>query len=129
MLFSSPPKVPVSEQIEHTIARHGNWIRSGGTEGERANFVGVDLSYRSLRGTNLAAANLQGAVMIGTDISGALLAAANLRGANLFRADLRGADLRGADLLDTDMRHARLTGCRKGTLPGTGLFTLLQEAS
>jgi uncharacterized protein YjbI with pentapeptide repeats len=122
------PKVPMTERINQKITRHLEWIQSAGQHGERADFTGADLSYRSLRGLNLAAATLGGAILIGTDLSGSLLAAANLRGAVLIRADLRGADLRGADLMDADMRLVKLTGCKKGALPGTGLFTLLKEA-
>ena len=84
-----------SNEITEMLAAHSLWFASGGTFGECANLVEVDL-----QNADLASANLQNAD----------LANANLRGANLANADLRDADLRGANLRDANLRNANLRG-------------------
>ncbi|MCH8038380.1 MAG: pentapeptide repeat-containing protein, partial [Proteobacteria bacterium] len=114
--------------LREQLRLHETWVTSGARQGQRADFIGLDLSGRDLSGAMLAAAGFEAATLVGANLSRTMLAAANLRGANLLRANLSGADLRGADLMDTNMRDADFTNCKKGQLPGTALITLLQQA-
>ena len=114
--------------LTEILCSHAQWLRSGGTEGARANLCGANLHAADLRTANLRGADLGGVDLNGAklrradlgraDLSEANLCRANLRGANLRgadlnyanlrRADLRGADLRFADLRDADLRGAKL---------------------
>ena len=71
------------EQLDKILDNHKLWLKTNGTEGERANLRDADLSSANLSDADLRSANL----------SSANLHYANLRSANLSDADLRYADL------------------------------------
>ena len=75
-------------ELDKIIDNHKKWLKSNGTEGERA-----DLRYADLRYANLRYADLRSA-----DLRSANLSSADLSYANLRSADLRSADLSSADL-------------------------------
>lgn len=91
------------DDLPGVLARHREWVRSGGGKGERAYLTGANLARADLTGanltvTNLARANLTGANLTVTDLTGANLTGANLAGADLTGANLAWASLAGADL-------------------------------
>jgi uncharacterized protein YjbI with pentapeptide repeats len=132
---------PTPEKLEEILEKHGQWLESGGSRGEkcilrgarlrgtdlvkadlrRADFSAADLTGAVLRGANLAEADLSEAYLSGTDLSsaclseaylsGAYLSMANLRSADLSRADLSGASLIEADLHSADLNEADLSEC------------------
>jgi len=85
------------EEMEEILTLHSKWVKSEGTEGQKAN----------LRRTNL--------ILDEIDFREANLRVAHLNHSSLFKADFRGADLSGADLretnlIDVDFRRAILRG-------------------
>ena len=82
-----------SDEFQHVLHDHAQWIKSFSKSGKRADLSGADLS-----GADLSGANLRGADLSETDLRVADLRVADLRGANLRGADLSGADLSGAYL-------------------------------
>ena len=108
-----------SDELQHVLHEHAQWIKSEGKSGKRANLswsdlCGANLSGIVLRGAVLRGAVLRGIVLGGADLRESDLSGADLRGANLTGADLRGADLswsdlRGADLSESDLRGADLS--------------------
>ena len=91
------------EQLAHTLAEHGKWLRGDG--GAHADLTGANLS-----GANLRHAILRGADLTGADLTNAVLTGANLTGATLTGATLTGAVLRGADLRYAILTNADLRG-------------------
>ncbi len=81
-----------ADAVAGVLDAHGQWLRTAGREGKRAD----------LRGRSLA----------GMDLSGVDLREAELRDVELRGADLRHADLRGANLRHGDLRESRLEGAR-----------------
>ena len=114
---------PSAEVLDRRLAEHARWVESGGAEGVRGDFSGLDLSGRDFSGALLAAVRFAGAVLAGCRFRGALLSAAEMTGANLVDADFTGADLRAADLAGANLRGATLQDAVIGELPGTGLET------
>lgn len=108
------------QDLQAIIAKHKQWLNSGGGAGEQANLAGANLMNVQLLGANLERANLEKANLSGAQLKGAVLNGANLKGANLTRADLApafvsDADLTaallvGADLSGSDLSHSNLTG-------------------
>ena len=87
-----------SDELQHVLHEHAQWIKSEGKSGKRADLRGADLSWADLTGAVLRGADLTGADLRGADLSWADLTGADLRGADLSWADLTGAVLRGDDL-------------------------------
>lgn len=112
-----------SAALEQMLKQHECWIRSGGTQGRRADLSNCDLSGLDLSGRNLAFADFRGAKLAGTRLDGAWLMAAVFHHANMSRARLAAADLRGADFRDAHQRDIDLTDSRTGSLPGIDLAT------
>ena len=100
-----------SDELQHVLHEHAQWIKSEGKSGKRAN-----LSWSDLCGANLSVADLTGA-----DLRGAVL-----RGSVLSEADLRGSDLRGADLRESVLSGIVLSGAEGAfvtiTCPSDGAF-------
>lgn len=104
-----------SDELQHVLHEHAQWIKSEGKSGKRANLswsdlCGANLSVADLTGADLRGAVLRGSVLSEADLRGANLSGADLRGANLSWSDLRGADLRGSDLRGADLRESVLSG-------------------
>jgi hypothetical protein len=80
------------------------WVISpgAGSELERVDLRGAELTHLAIRRLCLAHSNLEGANLRGADLAGATLADVNLR-----QADLRGTNLTGADLTGSDLTGAR----------------------
>jgi uncharacterized protein YjbI with pentapeptide repeats len=111
----------MTDNLEETLVRHGEWLNSGGTAGKRA-----DLSGQDLRLSELAGARLDHALLRATNLERADLAGASLQGADLRRALLGYANLDGAQLQQADLSHAAAPGAR---LRGANLGgALLNEA-
>lgn len=96
------------EELQETIEAHQDWLSSGGKEGIRADFSGMDLSGQDLsdvdfRRAIFTATNLSDADLTDANLSEAWLEESNLRGADLTRTDFSHANLKGADLQDADM--------------------------
>ncbi|MCJ7772232.1 MAG: pentapeptide repeat-containing protein [Desulfobacterales bacterium] len=96
--------------LEEILALHAKWLKSSGSEGEKADLVGMDLSFAQLRGVNLKKATLKMTKFGGAD----------LRNANFYGADLTGASFEGADLSTATIAYANLYGAdlRKAKLLG-----------
>lgn len=100
-----------SDELQHVLHEHVQWIKFEGKSGKRADLREADLSeadlrwadlrWADLRGANLRWANLRGADLRGADLSGADLSEANLSGANLSGANIREADLSWANLRES----------------------------
>lgn len=95
--------------ISKALKLHSLWIRSGGSEGERADLQRAFLVDADLTGADLERASMEGAVLCGANLRDAVFIDANLYGVRLQDADLRGADLRDANLSEADLRGADLT--------------------
>ena len=111
--------------LRSILAKHKQWLDSGGQAGAQANLSGANLTNAPLVGANLERANLEKANLSGAQLKGAVLNGANLKGANLTHADLAptfvseadlsnaflvGADLSGADLSKSNLTGAMLVG-------------------
>ncbi len=126
---AAPVRVPDAATIQSMSARHRQWVETGGSDGTRAVFRGLDLTRADLSGQQLShadfskvrlrAASLKQADLEDADLTGADLTAAELRGADLRRAALRDCNLRDANLADADLSGAR--GLLAGQLGGTNL--------
>jgi hypothetical protein len=95
------------KKLNAILAAHGLWVRSDGSEGERANLeraylTGANLEDANLERAYLTGANLEGANLTGANLEDANLEGANLKGANLERAYLEDANLTGANLEDAN---------------------------
>ncbi len=92
------------EELDRVLATHKLWLKSGGSEGKRADLRDADLQREFLHGMSLQRANL-----CGTDLQGAYLRRADLWEANLQKANLKGANLQWANLkgaeFDTSIRN------------------------
>ena len=66
-----------ADDLKKVLAAHELWLKSNGSQGERA-----DLSYADLRGADLSGAYLDGADLIGADLTNANLIGADLTNAN-----------------------------------------------
>jgi hypothetical protein len=91
----------VADDIGAAIAvlNRGSVIGPGtGSELERVDLRGAELTGLAIPRLCLAHSNLEGADLRDADLAGATVADVNLRGADLRGANLDGADLTGADL-------------------------------
>jgi len=87
----------------------GSMIEPGaGSELERVDLRGADLTGFAIPRVCFAGANLEGVVLRNANLTGATLTGTLLRD-----ADLRGADLTGADLTDADLTGARTDGATR----------------
>lgn len=84
--------------ISKILKSHIEWVRSDGSEGEKANLAGSYLAEAYLERAYLDRANLAGANLKGANLAGANLERTDLAGANLERAYLERTDLEGANL-------------------------------
>jgi len=111
--------VRTKRELTQILLDHRKWNWTDGTEGQRANLSGVDLTEADLGRAGLNEANLSGANLRGADLlranlrkanlSGASLSFATLSFANLSEANLSGANLQEAFLVKTCLHGANLT--------------------
>lgn len=99
------------DELDRILRLHEAWIRSGGTNGARADLSNTDLSGENLVGVNLVRANLSDADLRRADLreiklNRAVLTRAKLSSASLSHSDLSVADLRGAIICYADLQHA-----------------------
>jgi len=99
-----------TKTLNEILALHAKWLESNGSEGERANLVGMDLSFARLRGVNLKNATLQMTKFGGADLRNANFHGADLTGASFEGADLSVATIAYAKLFGADLRKAKLVG-------------------
>lgn len=115
----TPEAVAKATAIKTALARHQDWVLSGGKDGAQAKLIGDDL--RPLEGNLanrvLATLDMTGSLAIGLDFSGSHLQAAKFDGADLRDADFTGADLRGASFRGAKLAHARFDRANLGSLP------------
>jgi len=112
------------EEFRDILRNHGQWLKSKGRDGKRADLANANLGERYLSGTNFQKANLRGASLRAADLCGAILRGADLRdtdfrGANLRWVDIRqvpvtGAKFQGADLYGADVRGTILEQAPRG---------------
>jgi len=93
--------------LDAILEEHALWVKSGGTQGKRANLEGEDLSGRTL-----AEAPLTNASLRRCDLSGSDFTKAELHGADLRHAEIIGGQMKEANLAVARLRHAHLRGCR-----------------
>ena len=91
-------------ELKEILKLHTQWLKTNGSEGQKA-----DLSDADLWGADLSEANLMNANLMGADLSYANLSDADLSEANLSYAHLMNANLRSANLRYANLRHANLT--------------------
>lgn len=107
-LVGTAPGLGPADDVTAAIAApgRGGMIEPGaGSELERVDLRGADLTGLAVPRVCFAGANLEGGVPRNADLAGATLTGTLLRD-----ADLRGADLTGADLTDADLTGARTDG-------------------
>jgi uncharacterized protein YjbI with pentapeptide repeats len=105
--------------LEIILEQHGDWVKSNGRSGQRA-----DLSRLNLEGADLTDTNLQGALLNETVLKGADLLLTDLQGASLLQSNLAGANMLGARLREANLQGATLegaTGLLAAELAGTNL--------
>jgi hypothetical protein len=120
--------------LDMILREHGEWVKSEGSSGKRADLSEADLENANLRGANLSGADLRDAKLGGAELSGAQLGGrqltiwssieenfavrhvkwtkpgANLSGADLSSASLTNADMSATNLTKADLEDANLTG-------------------
>ncbi len=96
------------KNLNEILALHAKWLESNGSEGERANLVGMDFSFAQLRGINLKKATLQMTKFGGADLRNATFYGADLTGASFEGADLSVAMIAYANLYGADLKKAKL---------------------
>ena len=105
----SAEKVARAEQLKAMVDVHYQWIRTGGREGQPANFDGEDLrplqSY--LAGRHLTGLTARNAIAIGVSFAGCQLQGARFEGADLRDADFSDSDVRAASFRGARLTHAR----------------------
>jgi len=105
-------------KLRDIIVKHGEWVKTNGKKGKRADLSKMDLSGESLQKVNLLAADLSFTVLKGANLSkseflmtdfsfadlrGAVLARADLRGVKMMRANLTGATMVGVVLSEVSI--------------------------
>ena len=116
--MSKPPGDAATSQktdldtIARMRAQHARWLESGGAEGARADFSGMELADVRFPGADLRRARFADANLFRADFAGADLSEADFTGANLNRADLAGATLQRAVLDKADLSDAALGDAR-----------------
>ena len=70
-----------SDELQHVLHEHAQWIKSEGKSGKRANLRGSDLCGANLSGSDLRGADLRESVLSGAVLRGAVLSGAVLSGA------------------------------------------------
>jgi|GEM_PF-3545996 len=95
------------DTLKDDIDMHALWLQSGGRQGRRANFSGMNLQGIDLRDCYLPEANFR---------------TANLRGANLSGADLQGADFSQSVVENANFMNAKLEGSNFARCAGTGIY-------
>lgn len=105
----SAEQVARAEQLKAMVDVHYQWIRTGGREGQPANFDGEDLrplqSY--LAGRHLTGLTARNAIAIGVSFAGCQLQGARFEGADLRDADFSDSDIRAASFRGARLTHAR----------------------
>jgi uncharacterized protein YjbI with pentapeptide repeats len=105
----SAERVARAEQLKTMVDTHYQWIRTGGREGQPANFDGEDLrplqSY--LAGRHLTGLTARNAIAIGVSFAGCQLQGARFEGADLRDADFSETDVRAASFRSARLTHAR----------------------
>ncbi len=107
----SAERVARAEQLKTMVDVHYTWIRTGGREGQPANFDGEDLrplqSY--LAGRHLTGLTARNAIAIGVSFAGCQLQGARFEGADLRDADFSESDVRAASFRGARLTHARFS--------------------
>ena len=78
-----------SDELQHVLQEHAQWIKSEGKFGKQA-----DLRFSDLRGCDLRFSDLRDSDLQRSDLRGCDLRGYNLQGYNLQGCDLRDSDLR-----------------------------------
>ena len=107
----------LQEQTNRAISRHEEWLISGGSAGERADFNAQDLSSIDFSNRKLNGSVFRGTILTGANFRSAVLVMANFSGAILRNSKFEGADLTGATLFDADLNSALLQGITVGPVP------------
>ena len=97
-------------ELKEILKLHNQWLKTNGSEGQKADLSDADLWGADLSEANLMNANLMGADLSYAHLMNANLRSANLRYANLSEANLRNANLSEANLRNADLRNANLIG-------------------
>jgi uncharacterized protein YjbI with pentapeptide repeats len=107
----SAERVARAEELKAMVDVHYQWIRTGGREGQPANFDGEDLrplqSY--LAGRHLTGLTARNAIAIGVSFAGCQLQGARFEGADLRDADFSESDVRAASFRSARLTHARFS--------------------
>lgn len=69
--------------------------------------MGIDLSYRDLRGVDFSRSRMDGACLRGCDLRGAIFDETDLIHVDLRNTNLQNTDFRNADLSRADLRSAK----------------------
>lgn len=99
------------EDLREIISSHNRWLRSGGTEGERANLEGAFIGGVELNGVDFRNANMKNVNFELTSLDGARFSLAELSGARFYKSSLFGAKfirtiLSGARLIESNLATA-----------------------
>ena len=92
------------EPLDELLRKHGEWVGSGGSKGERLNLSGYDLrNLPNLKRACLTMLKAERATFVTVDMTGGQLQAAelnhaDLRSANFTEIDARGLQAKGAKL-------------------------------
>jgi uncharacterized protein YjbI with pentapeptide repeats len=118
VLDVTPEAAAKAEMLKAALARHQDWIASGGKKGTQAKFAGLDLRplAGSLSNRVLSALEIPNCIAIGVDFSASHLQAAKFDGADLRDANFSGADLRGVSFRGAKLTHARFDQVNLGDL-------------
>ena len=95
------------EQLIGTIGKNGRRLNMMGSDLEKFDFSGLDLTQADFRFSNLEKANFRGATLRGADLS-----FSNLEGASFADADLYEANLNFCSLEDVDLSGANVEGAK-----------------
>ncbi|HTW36528.1 MAG TPA: pentapeptide repeat-containing protein [Rhizomicrobium sp.] len=107
----STERVARAEQLKAMVDVHYQWIRTGGREGQPANFDGEDLRplQSFLAGRHLTGLTARNAIAIGVSFAGCQLQGARFEGADLRDADFSDSDVRAASFRGARLTHARFS--------------------
>ncbi|MCI5050106.1 MAG: pentapeptide repeat-containing protein [Rickettsiales bacterium] len=107
MSLAQPKAHSQLDDIRHLIESHHEWLQSGGRNGRRANFSGMDFQGVDLRGCYLPEANFR---------------AANLRGVDISGSELQGADFSEAIIESANFSDSKLDGANFTRARGNGAY-------
>ena len=80
-----------SDELQHVLQEHAQWIKSEGKFGKQADLRGCDLRFSDLRFSDLRGCNLRGCNLQDSDLRFSNLQDSDLRGCNLRFSNLQGS--------------------------------------